>query len=76
MIANGGLGSPETAEQMVTRGYCDFVAIGKDALASPDWPTRISSGQSRREFDFEMFSPLADLETANANALANSDLGG
>ena len=66
VVANGGMGDPETAKRMIAQEHCDFLAIGKDALASPDWPVKARSDQQRRAFDFEMFSPLADLETANA----------
>ncbi|WP_417585688.1 NADH:flavin oxidoreductase [Pelagibacterium sp.] len=72
VIANGGLGDREIADRMIATGDCDFVAIGKAALAAPDWPTRARNGQGCREFDFEMFSPLANLETANAFALKNA----
>lgn len=72
VIANGNLGDPKVAEQLLAQRQCDFVAIGKDALASPDWPNRVQAGQMRRAFDFEMFSPLADLETADAFNLANA----
>lgn len=65
IIANGGMGDLKTAKRMIAQAHCDFIAIGKDALASPDWPVKARSGQQRRAFDFEMFSPLADLETAS-----------
>lgn len=72
VIANGDLGDPEVADRLIAQGDCDFIAIGKAALASPDWPSRVRQGKPRGEFDFEMFSPLADLESANAFALANA----
>lgn len=66
VIANGGLGHPNLAEQMLSQSSCDFVALGKDALASPDWPNRVRNAQPRDTFEFAMFSPLANLETAQA----------
>lgn len=72
IIANGNLGDPQLANRMIAQEHSDFVAIGKDALASPDWPSLVKSGQQPREFDFGMFSPLANLETANAFMLANA----
>jgi len=66
VIANGSLGVPETAEKMIRENDCDFIALGKDALASPDWPLRAQNKQERGAFDFAMFAPLADLESAQA----------
>lgn len=72
VIANGGLGDPVVANNMIKQGHCDFVSLGKDALASPDWPNRVRAGDTLNLFDFAMFSPLADLETANAFLMKNA----
>lgn len=66
VIANGGLGDPAIAQKMILQDECDFVAIGKDALVTQNWPVKVQKNEARRPFDFEMFTPLADLETANA----------
>ena len=66
VIANGGLGEPGKAENMVESGQSAFVTLGKAALAASDWPLRVQCGTPLPEFDFEMFSPLADLETQAA----------
>ncbi len=66
VIANGKLGDPAVAQRMLAKGHCDFVAIGKDALAAQDWPEKVQNGRMRRAFDLDMFAPLADLQTANA----------
>ena len=44
----------------------DFVAQGKAALANPDWPAKVQAGASLADFDFGMFSPLADLASQAA----------
>lgn len=66
VIANGTLGEPEKAGNMIESGQSAFVTLGKAALAASDWPLRVERGVSLPEFDFEMFSPLADLETQEA----------
>ncbi|GAA0779316.1 NADH:flavin oxidoreductase [Roseibium denhamense] len=66
VIANGGLGDPAHASRMLADENADLVALGKSALASPDWPKRVQEKTALSEFSFDMFSPLADLETANA----------
>ncbi|MFY0681128.1 MAG: NADH:flavin oxidoreductase [Thalassovita sp.] len=71
IIANGSLGNPEQTERLIAQGQFDFAAIGKDALASPDWADRIKHGHDRKAFDFAMFSPLADLQSANDYLLAD-----
>jgi len=48
----------------VQSGQADIVSLGKIALANPNWPNAIKSGQPLQDFDFEMFNPLADLKTA------------
>lgn len=72
VIANGGLGDPVVANNMIKQGHCDFISLGKDALASPDWPNRVRAGDPLNSFNFGMFSPLADLETANAFLMKNA----
>jgi len=66
VIVNGGLGEPETAASVVAHGDADIIAQGKSALANPDWPNRVQAGEPLAEFDFGMFSPLADLDSAEA----------
>ncbi len=52
VIANGGLGDPETAAEVVAAG-ADVVTQATSALANPDWPRRVQNGESLAEFDFE-----------------------
>lgn len=66
VIVNGGLGDPATAAGVVAHGDADVIAQGKSALANPDWPNRVRADEALEEFDFGMFSPLADLDSAEA----------
>ncbi len=64
VIVNGGLGDPEKAASVVANGDADIIAQGKSALANQDWPRKVQAGEALDEFDFGMFSPLADLPSA------------
>ena len=66
VIVNGGLGDPETAASVIAAGDADVIAEGKSALANPDWPTKVQAGEPLADFDFGMFSPLADLASQAA----------
>ncbi|MFC4404077.1 NADH:flavin oxidoreductase [Gracilibacillus xinjiangensis] len=59
VIANGQLGNPEIAEQMICKGETDLVAIGTSALANHDWPNKVSKGQPLNKFDHRVFDPIA-----------------
>ena len=66
LIANGGLDLPEVAGAVVAGGAADVVALGKPALANPDWPRRARAGELLAEFEFGMLLPLATLDYAEA----------
>jgi 2,4-dienoyl-CoA reductase-like NADH-dependent reductase (Old Yellow Enzyme family) len=66
VIANGGLGDPSLAAKILKDENADLIALGKPALATPDWPQRVQERHTLNEFSFDMFSPLADLESANS----------
>ena len=66
VIANGGLGDPERAARVLAQDDADLIAVGKPALAAPDWPNKVRNRQRPDTFSFDMFSPLADLPSANA----------
>ena len=51
---------------MVESGAAEVVALGKSALANPDWPRKARSGATLDEFDFELLLPLATLDCAEA----------
>lgn len=63
IIANGGLHEPARALQLLEEG-ADIVALGRGALANPDWPARVAAGQAPRSFDAAVLSPLGDVKPA------------
>jgi len=64
VIANGGVNEPLLAADMLANGQADFIALGKIALSNQDWPNRVKHAEAISDFDFSMFSPIADLQTA------------
>ncbi|MFC4408186.1 oxidoreductase [Haloarchaeobius iranensis] len=50
VIANGNLGTPEAARQVLDDG-ADLLTLGTSALANPDWPTRVAAGEELAQFD-------------------------
>ena len=65
VIANGSIVNENDATQIIDSNQADVIAVGKMALANPDWPNVIRNKQELREFSFDMFNPTADLKTAN-----------
>jgi 2,4-dienoyl-CoA reductase-like NADH-dependent reductase (Old Yellow Enzyme family) len=61
IVANGGLDDPQHAEQVLNDG-ADIVALGKGALANPDYPNRLMMNQPLNEFDFSLLGPIADIK--------------
>ncbi len=66
VIANGGLDDPDVADDVVERGDADLIALGRAALATPDWPKRIAQSAPVVAFDHGMISPKASIENTNA----------
>jgi 2,4-dienoyl-CoA reductase-like NADH-dependent reductase (Old Yellow Enzyme family) len=64
VIANGGLHEPRHARAMLTNDAADIVALGKGALANPDWPNRVAAGMDIKPFDPATLKPLARLSAA------------
>jgi 2,4-dienoyl-CoA reductase-like NADH-dependent reductase (Old Yellow Enzyme family) len=62
VIANGGLHQPELAKQVLEEGHGDILAIGKAAIANPDWPLRMQRGESIVPFHPAMIKPSANIE--------------
>ncbi|WP_433618030.1 NADH:flavin oxidoreductase [Paenibacillus cellulositrophicus] len=62
VIANGKLGDPERAEQMLIAGAADLIAVGTSALANPDWVNKIREGGTLRAFDHRFLQPMATLK--------------
>ncbi len=50
VIANGNLGTPEAARQVLDDG-ADLLTLGTSALANPDWPSRVAAGEALAQFD-------------------------
>lgn len=68
VVANGQLHDPVRARAMLTQGEADVIAIGKGALATPDWPRRIRADLPVTSFDPAMLAPLAHLRDAEVAA--------
>jgi len=65
VIANGGMHDPELAEEVLREGHGDLVALGRGALANPDWPNRLRVGHGFDAFDHAMLHPCASIENAD-----------
>ncbi|HWL85519.1 MAG TPA: tRNA-dihydrouridine synthase [Polyangiaceae bacterium] len=64
VIANGGLHDPARAARVLEEGHADLVALGRAAIANPDWPKRLSQGAPFVAFDPGILHPAASLENA------------
>jgi 2,4-dienoyl-CoA reductase-like NADH-dependent reductase (Old Yellow Enzyme family) len=61
VIANGGLGDPDAARDVLDAG-ADLVTLATGALANPDWPTRVTEGCELDAFDpAEFLAPDATI---------------
>ena len=61
-IACGGLDDPARAEILLAEEQTDFIAIGKGALADPDWPNKVSANIVPISFNPNMIKPYATLQ--------------
>jgi 2,4-dienoyl-CoA reductase-like NADH-dependent reductase (Old Yellow Enzyme family) len=61
VIANGKLGEPVAAEQLLASGDADLVAIGTTALVNPDWVNKVKEGKTLIPFDHQFLLPIATL---------------
>lgn len=66
IITNGSLHQVDHIQDVINDG-ADIIALGKGALANPDFPNRLASGDSLVEFDPSILGPVADIK--------NSELG-
>ncbi|WP_216215249.1 oxidoreductase [Amycolatopsis aidingensis] len=66
VIANGGMQVPATSRSVLADGHADLVALGRGALANPDWPRRLAAGEAPREFEGTMLKPDVTLATQAA----------
>ncbi|MFD1139703.1 NADH:flavin oxidoreductase [Larkinella insperata] len=62
VIANGGLHDLNLASQLLTEGHADLLAIGRYAIANPDFPQKIRRGDKLIPFRNEMIKPSVSLE--------------
>lgn len=67
LIANGGLHDPARAREMLDAG-ADLVALGKGALANPDFPDRIRAGREAKAFDPALLGPIANIKPSELAA--------
>ncbi|WP_232629609.1 oxidoreductase [Methylobacterium sp. Leaf118] len=61
LIANGGVGDAARAQEVLSAG-ADFVALGKAALANPDFPNRIQAAHDVAAFDPAILGPIANIK--------------
>lgn len=63
IIANGALEEPARALAAIDQG-ADFIALGRGALANPDWPRRIVRGEQIAPFDSALLTPYGDIKSS------------
>lgn len=61
LIANGGVQTLQDAEHAI-QGGADIVAVGKAALANPDWPQRSLESRALQAFDPSLLAPIAHIK--------------
>jgi 2,4-dienoyl-CoA reductase-like NADH-dependent reductase (Old Yellow Enzyme family) len=66
IIANGGLHDLNISLPLLQNGHADLLSIGRAAIASPDWPNLIATGQQPVPFFKELIKPRATLAHTNA----------
>jgi len=47
VVAVGVIREPQIAEEILTAGKADFVALGRTLIADPDWPNKAQTGAER-----------------------------
>jgi 2,4-dienoyl-CoA reductase-like NADH-dependent reductase (Old Yellow Enzyme family) len=62
VIANGKLDEPSQAASLVESRHIDVIALGKAALANPDWPEKVQCGLPLKEFDATILHPVAHVK--------------
>lgn len=67
LIANGGLHDLSRAAEAMGAG-ADLVALGKGALANPDFPERVRSARALAPFDPAILGPIADIKPSELAA--------
>ncbi|GAB3961971.1 NADH:flavin oxidoreductase [Spirosoma harenae] len=63
VIANGGLHDLTVADSILKEGHGDLLAIGRHAIANPDFPAKVKNNEPLIPFQKEMIQP--DITLAN-----------
>jgi len=66
VIANGGLHEPDRSARILEEGGADLVALGRAAIANPDWPQRLARNAPFDPIDPLFVHPQATLQNAAA----------
>jgi 2,4-dienoyl-CoA reductase-like NADH-dependent reductase (Old Yellow Enzyme family) len=64
VVANGGLHDTALAARVLDEGQAQLLAIGTGALADPDLPHKLRSGEPLTPFDPAVLQPRATLQNA------------
>jgi 2,4-dienoyl-CoA reductase-like NADH-dependent reductase (Old Yellow Enzyme family) len=56
----------QLAARLINEQHADIVAIGKAAIANPNWPQLIRRDENARNFVAEMIHPYVTLENTSA----------
>ncbi len=67
LIANGGVADAPRAQEVMAAG-ADIVALGKAALANPDFPNRLQADQAVAAFDPAILGPIANIKPSELAA--------
>ncbi|CCH53079.1 NADH:flavin oxidoreductase/NADH oxidase [Fibrisoma limi BUZ 3] len=66
VIANGGLHDPVLAKYVLSEKHGDLLAIGRYAIANPDFPKKLLTGEELIKFDKRMIAPSISLANTRA----------
>jgi 2,4-dienoyl-CoA reductase-like NADH-dependent reductase (Old Yellow Enzyme family) len=67
LIANGGMQDAARAQEVMAAG-ADIVALGKVALANPDFPNRVRAEREVAAFDPAILGPIANIKPSELAA--------
>ncbi|KQP02742.1 NADH:flavin oxidoreductase [Methylobacterium sp. Leaf93] len=67
LIANGGVTDAARAQEVMAAG-ADIVALGKAALANPDFPNRVRAEEEVAAFDPAILGPIANIKPSELAA--------
>lgn len=65
VIANGGFHEAHLSHRVLNTGQADLLAIGKAALADPEWPNKIAKNKQPVAFQPAFIKPSAAIEHTN-----------